>query len=87
MTLVEKVALALTGIEFQLPGAGGLRGRLHLAPAQAQELARAAIEAMREPTEEMKLKAAPFIGTALPAYAGEAWQAMIDAALNEEPDK
>ena len=42
------IAARLAAVEFKLPGADGLRGKLHLAPAQSRELARVAIEAMRD---------------------------------------
>ncbi len=63
-------------------------------PVQAaiyREDARAAIEAMREPTQEMKLAAykAWTIRVANDADIGKIWQAMIDAALTTglRPDK
>lgn len=46
----------------------------------AREFARAAIEAMREPTPQML---ATFADGDDPAYA-EDWRAMIDAALDEK---
>ena len=77
MTKIEEVTAALTAVKFEMPGAGGLRGQLHLAPAQARDMARAAIEAMREPTPAM-LKAT------FEDEDGEViWHAMIDAALKE----
>lgn len=52
---------------------------LHLRAA-----ARAAIEAMREPTEEMKLAGSldPGAGGPDPGYETDVWQAMIDEALS-----
>lgn len=44
--------------------------------------ARAAIEAMREPTEAMKDAG---VSTATPLALRLAWEAMIDAALTEVP--
>jgi hypothetical protein len=49
-------------------------------------LARAAIEAMREPTDEMKEAGSAFVYEAWghgPTIAREAWQANIDAALGK----
>lgn len=73
MNMVERVARAL---EPKCLGFG--KGEM---PIQiAREFARAAIEAMREPTTEMK-----FCGIQEEAYGIDAtWKAMIDAALKEE---
>ncbi len=52
----------------------------------ARDLARAAIEAMREPTEEMKEAGSDFVYEAWgdgKTIAREAWQANIDAALGK----
>ena len=66
--LIERVATALEP-KCRAFGRGDM-------PMQvAREFARAAIEAMREPTIEMVF-AAP------PGDAGEVWEAMIDAALS-----
>lgn len=51
--LVDRVASALCAIPLDLPGAGGLRGTLHLAPAQARTFARAAIEALSAPPRDV----------------------------------
>lgn len=51
-----------------------------------RSMARAAIEAMREPTEEMKEAGSAFVYEAWghgPTIAREAWQANIDAALGK----
>ena len=70
--LIDRVAVAI--IDAAQKGARG----------KPRELARAAIEAMREPTDLM--------GNGLPAgyrpgshSATQIWQAMIDAALTESP--
>ena len=63
--MIERVAVAI--IEAAEKGARG----------KPREIARAAIEAMREPTEAMIDAADPF---ELPR---EIWPAMIDAALSE----
>lgn len=52
----------------------------------AENCARAAIEEMREPTEEMKQAGSAFVYEAWgdgPTIAREAWQANIDAALGK----
>jgi len=46
--------------------------------------ARAAIEAMREPTGEMLFSAEKHVGWAVPIKS--MWQAMIDAALSQSKD-
>ena len=46
--------------------------------------ARAAIEAMREPTEAMRAAVREVGGIQAVAYANAAWPTMIDAALSEE---
>lgn len=51
---------------------------------QYRGLARAAIEAMREPTEAMEEAALDVRPLMLPDSPREVWGAMIDAALNEE---
>ena len=63
MTMIERVAQAL---EDELPGGENY-----------EALARAAIAALREPTEEMVLAAFPYTDPRIK----EIWQAMIDAAL------
>jgi hypothetical protein len=86
MQMIEKVAEAIRSVEIVLPGAGGLRGKLRLAPAISREMARAAIKAMREPTTHMLERGSDEFGKpkkTLPRY----WRAMIDAALNEESNK
>jgi hypothetical protein len=90
MTMIERVARALHS---------RVDDRLWTDPRVAmlerdewRDLARAAIEAMREPTEAMVDR---FVSRALcvsvhgdggwSAYAREQWQAMIDAALVPPP--
>lgn len=48
-TASDIVADALTKVEFHLPGAGGLRGRLTVAPGQARALADVALAALADP--------------------------------------
>ena len=86
MTMLEKVEAALveeiarqvgaTPIVYKTPTKNG---ELNLG-----SLARAAITAMREPTNEMVQ--APSIQTNCPMCGGhvEGWNAMIDAALSEK---
>lgn len=50
----------------------------------AEDVARAAIEAMREPTEAMEEAALDVRPLMLPDSPREVWGAMIDAALNKE---
>lgn len=74
MTLIEKVADAIV-----------IASNKELSP---NEIARAAIEAMRTPTEGMELEGlavvckAPVSEAALPR---EVWRAMIAAALEDQP--
>lgn len=84
--MVVRVAGAIADIDFLLPGAGGLRGKLKLAPAQSLEIARVAIEAMREPTEDM----VKYVD-GHPDHLGYGddgfdwiWSTMIDAALKSK---
>lgn len=78
--MVEQVAAALREVEFNMPGAGGLRGKLFVSKAQSLDMARVAIEAMREPTPEMLAVDVPD----MPAGGGalDIWHPMIDAALS-----
>lgn len=74
MTMIERVAAALEAVPVD-PDPGGPHGADYY-----ERSARAAIAAMRDPTEGMMLD---------PRVRGdddiEAWQAMIDAALTEKP--
>lgn len=86
MNMVEKVASAIELIDFNMPGAGGLRGKLHIAGAQSKEIARAAIEAMREPTNLMTLEGAIQNKKFMELNSTNAdriYKSMIDAALKE----
>lgn len=87
MSMVEKVARAITRCGI-IDGDGEqpwidneVNGTWHL----AIDTALAAIEAMREPTPEMvaEVENASRIGAIWTAQS--AWQAMIDAALEEKP--
>lgn len=76
MGLVEKVALAFAGLHITTAG-----GTIVL----PEDVARAAIEAMREPTDEMTR--AVYVNPEAEFYgapeAADVWQAMIDVALKE----
>lgn len=73
MTMVERVALVVEN------GPWGLIGK-----ADARLIARAAIEAMRKPTEEMERALNSYAVCA--GYVPEGWGAAIDAALAEALD-
>lgn len=71
LSMIERVAKAISAAQTQTPD---------MWQAFLPE-ARAAIEAMREPTEEMVWShEVPHYG---PDEAREAWRAMIDAAMKE----
>lgn len=86
MTPVEKVARAIETYEFSLPGAGGLRGRLSVAPAAARALARIAITALMEPTEEMVAAVAVQTQPASAADYALALKAVKLLPASEHPD-
>ena len=44
---IERMSRVLMEVEFKLPGAGGLRGKLKLSAHQAREIARTALDAAR----------------------------------------
>lgn len=71
-SMIERVAKALSDLWYDSSGT-----------ASEKEQARAAIEAMREPTEEMI-----FSGGKTPYYGRDTprifWHVMIDAALSED---
>lgn len=85
--MVEKVAEALWNHE-EKPQAGGLGWDLagHLTQEAYRVLARAAILAMREPTFRMRIAGVEALGVSTASTpgqrAGEAFTAMIDAALS-----
>lgn len=84
--MVERVAraIALADLDDETAAIVDLDAHMVHVGDHYEELARATIEAMREPTESMRIAA---ITTPLPAGAGDAplyekiWRAMIDAAL------
>lgn len=78
MSMIERVARAIARDDYDGDDLWDKLGPGNKAAYKAN--ARAAIEAMREPTEKMSDEgAANNFGK--PSYA--AWQAMIDAALSE----
>lgn len=76
-TMVEKVSVAI-GEKLRHALSGGPPVALH-------EVARAAIESMRVPTDAMRLNATSRGYSEDPSEAGYIWEAMVDAALNEKP--
>lgn len=80
MNMIEKVARAIAGIKEQ-DGCGSwvFYGKRY--KQQKMEQAKAALEAMREPTLEMKQKGNRLINSS--AKAHKVFQAMITQALNE----
>ncbi len=76
--LVERVARAMFVVESDDPDDPGV---WEYAAENYRALARAAIEAMREPTEAM-IDAGAIYADCNGAHG--AWQAMIDAALKED---
>lgn len=87
MTKIEEIERAIDAAILEAAG-GQLDARL------VKVSARAAVEAMREPTESMMFEGATTdVGVAHTAdYRGRCltpshvWQAMIDAILNEKPE-
>lgn len=85
-SMIERVGLAI-GIACK---ATGLRGEIWIAPEQqelARTVARAAIEAMREPTYAMCDGPRKFDLVDFRMDASDIWQSMIDAALSEAEPK
>lgn len=77
-SMVERVARAIQSADFEM-SRKAVRGED--TGDEYTVLARAAIEAMREPTREMDDAGRD---NNFMRYATPAWQAMIDAALNEQ---
>ena len=77
--MVERVAKA---VMWQMYPNG--EGR-HGPDEEAYNIARAAIEAMREPTEEMRNRAKGMSGLSTSSRI-ECWQDMIDAALKNKKE-
>ncbi len=77
-TMIERVARAINA-EAEGPDGRGWNDEDLRTKANCRAEARAAIEAMREPTEEM-LRSVLLSRE----IAGQVWQAMIDAALDEK---
>ena len=95
--MVEKVARAIDPEAFDLPrDTRGAAQKWRLRTAKARKLARAAIEAMREPTEAMCRTGESSKGASSPeswvdgSYTPEnvelIWKDMIDAALKGEAE-
>ena len=87
--MIEKVARAIAAEDIHLAaafsGVGSVNAQ-HYERKIAFQMARAAIEAMREPTEAMIDKGAVAEGDGnLAVEAQNIWQAMIDGALGEKP--
>lgn len=80
MNMIERVARALDPDLWRVMDGGS-----HLPSSKCLSLlhARTAIEAMREPTAEMKAAVREAGGVQALAYANAAWPTMIDAALKE----
>lgn len=76
-TMIERVAKAL------MEASGGGRDRPDFYWRYYESAARAAIEAMREPTDRMKMEFEGWNCSANDMEAG--YQAAIDAALEEKP--
>ena len=91
-SMVERVARAMQSVD------DSMNNRMELTDAEAAQLARAAIEAMREPTKEMVEAGYNAIDEAVdyynydsgsgytiePSGGADVLRAMIDAALNEQ---
>jgi len=80
-SMTEKVARALYDASPFKNTDGGYDEQSGVYRRSCLLLARAAIEAMREPTDAMVDAMAEHAGTIAPEYA---YEAAIDAALNEE---
>jgi hypothetical protein len=74
--MVARVAMAIQSVE--------LVDSDHLLPEEAQAIARAAIEAMREPTRAMEITGCGNDQCG-PMCTDYVWRAMIDAALKNQP--
>ncbi len=83
MTKLEEIAQAIAAYVAKCPITPEIPYEVYL------PVARAAVEAMREPTLPMMEVGSGFVlslgGNTAEVSAGEAYTAMIDAILNEEP--
>lgn len=77
---LEDLAEAAMSVPFNMPGAGGLRGQLHMTRGQARSIARAILNRLREPSPEMKMAGAEAI-TAETMKAMANYDAMLDCWL------
>jgi hypothetical protein len=77
MTKLEEIARAIAD-------AMNMEQNPHMyEPEDTLRAARAAVEALREPTDQMIMDG----GTELPAFViKDIWQSMLDAILSEKPD-
>ena len=77
----DRLVRVVRSVPFVFPGAGGLRGTLYLAPAQAKEIVAAILTAMREPTQEQydALCATDKVWRELDSKT--VWQTYVDALL------
>lgn len=86
MSMVERVARALKAVEMERAGiVEEAEMRIDMEWPLVVQDARAALLAMREPTEEMLewLRDTGAVGLAERWKGKDIWQAMIDAALKE----
>lgn len=79
--MIERVAKAIEGVEYFLNGS---TVPTRIGPGLSPQLARAAIAAMREPTEEMYQGVCALNKMWRDSNSAEIWQAMIDAALGDK---
>lgn len=84
--MIEKVAINIYDNELEGGRSCSWDDLFSSEKTQYMRQAKAAIEAMREPTEGMKIAGTLDAGCGGPdeEYIGQVWQAMIDAALKEE---
>lgn len=73
---IEKLAAHFRDYPFELPGAGGLRGELHISMAASRELAMITLDALSEPTEGMRFAAHKASREGSPYFA-EMWRSAI----------
>lgn len=87
MTMVERVARALSVADGMHPQAASNDADEQPAWTLYVGMAKAAIESLREPTEEMVEASAAIYGDNYlyrHRYSKDQWRAMVDAALNGE---
>lgn len=87
-SMIERVARAIDPCAWDVMTHDDGCPDCRAAREQARGRARAAIEAMREPTEEMVRMGMTALPNSTPGRhqkTGWVWDAMIDAALKEQP--